>query len=63
LAGLAATAAVVLPHVAGATPGQPTLQEVKNKLDQLARKNEVLSEQYNKATAEVKAQQKAAAPR
>lgn len=60
LAGLAATAAVVLPHVAGATPGQPTLQEVKNKLDKLARQNEVLSEQYNKATAEVKAQQKAA---
>jgi cell wall-associated NlpC family hydrolase len=60
LAALAATAAVVLPHVAGATPGQPTLQEVKNKLDKLARQNEVLSEQYNKATAEVKAQQKAA---
>lgn len=60
LAGLAATAAVVLPHVAGASPGQPTLQEVKNKLDKLARQNEVLTEQYNKATAEVRAQQAAA---
>jgi cell wall-associated NlpC family hydrolase len=59
-AGLAATAAVVLPHVAGATPGQPTLQEVKDKLDKLAKQNEVLAERYNKATAEVKAQQKAA---
>lgn len=60
LAGLAATAAVVLPHVAGATPGQPTLQQVKDKLDKLAKQNEVLSERFNKATAEVKAQQKAA---
>jgi cell wall-associated NlpC family hydrolase len=60
LAGLAATAAVVLPHVAGATPAQPTLQEVKNKLDKLARQNEVLTEQYNKAFAEVKTQRAAA---
>jgi cell wall-associated NlpC family hydrolase len=60
LAGVAAAAAVVIPHVAGATPGQPTLQQVKDKLDKLAHQNEVLAEQYNKATAEVKAQQKAA---
>jgi len=50
----------VLPHVAGATPGQPTVAEVTAKLDKLSKQNEVLAEQYNKATAEVKAQQKAA---
>ena len=50
----------MLPHVAGATPGQPTIGEVTAKLDQLAKQNEVLAEQYNKATAEVQADQKAA---
>jgi cell wall-associated NlpC family hydrolase len=50
----------VLPHVAGATPGQPTVAEVMTKLDKLSQQNEVLAEQYNKATAEVKTQQKAA---
>jgi len=50
----------VLPHVAGATPGQPTIAEVTAKLDKLSKQNEVLAEQYNKATAEVKAEQKAA---
>ncbi len=66
LAGIAlaaligAAAAVVVPHVAGATPGQPTISEVTAKLDKLARQNEVLAEQYNQATAEVQAQQKAA---
>ena len=65
LAGIALTAligagAVVLPYVAGATPGQPTIGEVTAKLDKLAKQNEVLAEQYNKATADVKADQKAA---
>jgi len=50
----------VLPHIAGATPGQPTVAEVTAKLDKLAKQNEVLAEQFNKATAEVKSQQKAA---
>ena len=50
----------MLPHVAGATPGQPTVAEVTAKLDKLAKQNEVLAEQYNKATAEVQADQKAA---
>jgi len=65
LAGVALTAligagAVVLPYVAGAAPGQPTIGEVTAKLDKLAKQNEVLAEQYNKATADVKADQKAA---
>jgi peptidoglycan DL-endopeptidase CwlO len=60
VAALIATGAVVLPHVAGATPGQPTIQEVKAKLDKLAHRNEILAEQYNKAAAQVKAEQKAA---
>jgi len=50
----------VVPHVAGAAPGQPTIAEVTATLDKLARQNEVLAEQYNKATAEVQADQKAA---
>jgi cell wall-associated NlpC family hydrolase len=50
----------VLPHVAGASPGQPTIAQVNAKLDKLARQNEVLAEQYNKTTAEVQADQKAA---
>jgi cell wall-associated NlpC family hydrolase len=49
----------VLPQVAGAAPG-PTIPEVTAKLDTLARQNEVLAEQYNKAAAEVQADQKAA---
>ena len=61
LAALAATGAVALPHVVGATPGQPTLEQVKAKLDKLARQNEVLAERYNQATAEVKTDQQAAA--
>jgi cell wall-associated NlpC family hydrolase/outer membrane murein-binding lipoprotein Lpp len=65
LAGVALTTligagAVVLPYVAGATPGQPTIGEVTAKLDKLAKQNEVLAEQYNKATADVKADQKTA---
>jgi len=65
LAGIALTAligagAVVLPHIAGAAPGQPTIGEVTAKLDKLAKQNEVLAEKYNKATADVKAGQKAA---
>jgi peptidoglycan DL-endopeptidase CwlO len=65
LAGIALTAligagAAVLPHVAGAAPGQPTIGEVTAKLDKLAKQNEVLAEQYNKATADVKVDQKAA---
>jgi peptidoglycan DL-endopeptidase CwlO len=65
LAGIALTAligagAAVLPHVAGAAPGQPTIGAVTAKLDKLAKQNEVLAEQYNKATADVKVDQKAA---
>jgi peptidoglycan DL-endopeptidase CwlO len=60
VAALIATGALVLPHVAGASPGQPTIEEVKAKLDKLAHQNEILAEQYNKAAAEVKAEQKAA---
>jgi cell wall-associated NlpC family hydrolase/outer membrane murein-binding lipoprotein Lpp len=60
LAALIGAGAVVLPHVAGAAPGQPTIGEVTAKLDKLAKQNEVLAEQYNKATADVKADQKAA---
>jgi cell wall-associated NlpC family hydrolase len=60
LAALVGTGAVVLPHMAGATPGQPTIEEVKARLDKLAHQNEVLAEQYNKAAGEVKAEQKAA---
>jgi len=60
MAALIGTGAVVLPHIAGATPGQPTIEEVKARLDKLAHQNEVLAEQYNKAAAEVKAEQKAA---
>jgi peptidoglycan DL-endopeptidase CwlO len=50
----------VLPEIAGATPGHPTIPEVTAKLDKLAHQNEVLDEQYNRTTAEVKARQKAA---
>ncbi len=57
---IGAVGAVVLPRVAGATPGQPTIGEVTAKLDTLAKQNEVLAEKYNQATAEVQAQQKAA---
>jgi cell wall-associated NlpC family hydrolase len=60
LAALIGSGAVVLPHVVGATPAQPTIGEVTAKLDKLAKQNEVLAEQYNQATAEVQAQQKAA---
>jgi cell wall-associated NlpC family hydrolase len=60
LAALIGTGAVVLPHIAGATPGQPTIEEVKARLDKLAHQNEVLAEQYNKAAADVTAEQKAA---
>ncbi len=60
LAALIGAGAVVLPYVAGATPGQPTIGEVTAKLDKLAKQNEVLAERYNKATADVKADQKAA---
>jgi len=60
LAALVGAGAVVLPHVAGATPGQPTIAEVTAKLDKLSKQNEVLAEQYNKATAEVHTNQKAA---
>jgi peptidoglycan DL-endopeptidase CwlO len=60
LAALIGAGAVVLPHVAGATPGQPTIPEVTAKLEKLAHQNDVLDEQYNHATADVKARQKAA---
>ncbi len=60
LAALVGAGAVVVPHVAGATPGQPTISEVTAKLDKLAKQNEVLAEQYNAANAAVQAQQKAA---
>ena len=60
LAALIGAGAAVLPHVAGATPGQPTIGEVTAKLDKLAKQNEILAEQYNAATAQVQAQQKAA---
>jgi peptidoglycan DL-endopeptidase CwlO len=60
LAALIGAGALVLPHVAGAAPGQPTIGDVTAKLDELAKQNEVLAEQYDKATAEVQAQQKAA---
>jgi peptidoglycan DL-endopeptidase CwlO len=60
LAALVGAGALVVPHVAGAAPGQPTIAEVTATLDKLARQNEVLAEQYNKATAEVQADQKAA---
>ena len=52
--------AVVLPHVAGADPGTPSIAQVTAKLDKLAEQNEALSEKYNKAAAEVAAEQKAA---
>jgi cell wall-associated NlpC family hydrolase len=60
LAALIGTAAVVVPHVAGATPRQPTIGDVQAQLDKLAKQSEVLAEQYNKANTEVQAQQKAA---
>jgi peptidoglycan DL-endopeptidase CwlO len=60
LAALIGGGTVVLPHIAGATPGQPTIAEATAKLDKLARQNEVLAEQYNRATADVQARQKAA---
>jgi cell wall-associated NlpC family hydrolase len=51
---------VVLPNIVGATPAPPTIAQVTAKLDKLAKQNEVLAEQFNKATAEVQADQKAA---
>ena len=60
LAALIGAGAVVLPHVASATPGQPTIPEVTAKLDKLAHQNDVLDEQYNQAAIDVKARQKAA---
>src|SRR5260370_35439249 len=60
LAALVGAGALVVPHVAGAAPGQPTIAEVTATLDKLARQNEVLAEQYNKAPAEGQADQKAA---
>ena len=60
LAALIGAGAVVLPHIAGATPGQPTIEDVKARLDKLAHQNEILAEKYNKAAGEVKAEQKAA---
>jgi cell wall-associated NlpC family hydrolase len=60
LAALIGAGAVVLPHVAGATPGHPTIPEVTAKLEKLAHQNDVLDEQFNKATADVKTRQKAA---
>jgi peptidoglycan DL-endopeptidase CwlO len=60
VAALAATGAVVLPHVAGASPDQPTLPEVTAQLDKLAKQNEVLAEQYNAASKAVKDEQAAA---
>ena len=50
----------MVPSVVGATPARPTLAQVKAKLDKLARQNEVLAEQYNKAMAEVTADQQTA---
>jgi len=60
LAALVGAGALVVPHVAGAAPGPPTIAEVTAKLDKLSQQNEVLAEQYNKVTAEVQADQKAA---
>jgi cell wall-associated NlpC family hydrolase len=60
LAALIGAGAAVLPHVAGATPGQPTIPEVTAKLAKLAKQNDVLDEQYNQAAAVVAARQKAA---
>jgi peptidoglycan DL-endopeptidase CwlO len=53
-------AAVVLPHVADADPGTPTIAQVTAKLHKLARQNEALTEKYNKAASDVAAEQKAA---
>ena len=50
----------MLPHLAGADPGQPSVGEVTAKLDKLSRQDEVLTEKFNKATIEVAAKQKAA---
>jgi cell wall-associated NlpC family hydrolase len=50
----------VLPDIVGAAPAPPTIAQVTAKLDKLAKQNEVLAEQFNKATAEVHADQKAA---
>lgn len=50
----------MVPDVAGAAPGQPTIPEVTAKLATLSHQNEVLDEQYNKASDEVAARQKAA---
>jgi peptidoglycan DL-endopeptidase CwlO len=60
LAALIGAGAVVVPEIAGATPGHPTIPEVTAKLGKLAHQNEVLDEQYNQTAAEVKARQKAA---
>ncbi len=59
-AALIGASVLVLPHIAGADPGQPSVGEVTAKLDKLARQNEVLTEQFNKATGDVAAEQKAA---
>ncbi len=57
------TAALVLPAVAGAAPGEPKPQSiaaVTAKLAALSRANEALAEQYNGANIAVAQQQKAA---
>jgi cell wall-associated NlpC family hydrolase len=59
-AALIGASVLILPHIAGADPGQPSVGEVTAKLDKLARQNEVLTEKFNKATIDVKADQKAA---
>ncbi len=59
-AALIGTSVLVLPHIAGADPGQPSVGEVTAKLDKLAHQKEVLTEQFNAATISVAAHQKAA---
>ena len=59
-AALIGASVLVLPHLAGADPGQPSVGEVTAKLDKLSRQDEVLTEKFNKATIEVAAKQKAA---
>ncbi len=59
-AALIGASVLVLPHLAGADPGQPSVGEVTAKLDKLSRQDEVLTEKFNKATMEVAAKQKAA---
>ena len=60
-AALIGASVLVLPHIAGADPGQPSVGEVTAKLDKLAHQKEVLTEQFNAATIDVAAKQKAAA--